>query len=172
MGQYFIVVNFDKKEYFEPYLKKMWEILSNNDIKLLAYLLFTDNIDGCGIIMSNVIDGWNGKKAKKVWGEYVKFKAGIKIKGKEVIYYAPKTKYLGRWCCDRIGIIGDYSEGSSNYNGMSYTEITEKFKNITEDVKKEFARVFPDLAKEIIPENWKDYYIRPDMVFSIQPIPP
>ncbi len=50
MGQYFLLVNEDKKEYVSPWAidggGKLWEWIAN--------------IDECGVITSLVLDGWGG----------------------------------------------------------------------------------------------------------------
>ena len=158
MGQYFIFVNFDKKEYFVPQLMKMSEILGNCDANLLAYLLFTNNLDGTSLIRSNNF-GWDDEKAREEWGDFEKIKVGDNS-----YIYIPKLKYLGRWCCDRIGIIGDYFYDATNYDGPSWEKIDKHYADITKELREEFERVFPEFAKNIKPK-----FIRLDMTISAQP---
>lgn len=48
MGQYFIIVNLDKKEYFVPTTLKLWEICANNSCRILPFLLRKSNEIGAG----------------------------------------------------------------------------------------------------------------------------
>jgi len=51
MGQYFLIVNLDKKEYIDPGnfgAAKLWEICVNNVSAFLAFLLRKSDEIGCG----------------------------------------------------------------------------------------------------------------------------
>jgi len=50
MGQYFIIVNIDKREFFTPSISKIWEICANNDCRPLPYLLAEPNKSGTVLI--------------------------------------------------------------------------------------------------------------------------
>jgi hypothetical protein len=95
MGQYFVLVNIDKKEYIEALFPKLWEWCVNNETKLLAFLLRSSNESGGGDIHK----------------EY---------------------KYAGRWAYDRLVLVGDYDK-----SGL-YHKALKEYKNITEDVIKEY----------------------------------
>ncbi|MEM2941405.1 MAG: hypothetical protein QW304_07655 [Thermoproteota archaeon] len=126
MGQYFLIVNIDKHEYVEPWVKKLWEICANNDIRILGYLLATNNPDGI----------------REIWTR------------------AKELKYFGRWCGDRIALVGDYADEATNYTGPSYEHVLQTFKDITEKVVEEFNQFIesPELSI-VLPK-----YIRPDIV--------
>ena len=122
MGQYFIIVNIDKKEWFKTKLVKLWEICVNRDIGVLAYLLATNNTDGTPLMWSEEENG-----------EYV-----IKV---------AKTKYFGRWCGDRIVVLGDYANEATNYR-IDHEEYPDwndildsaEWKNITQELFMEYEK--------------------------------
>ena len=122
MGQYFRVVNLDKREWFETPLVKLWEICANNEIGVLAYLLATNNPDGTPLA-KEAIKTRNGKLKPPKW-----------------------AKHFGRWCGDRIVVIGDYAEGATNYKiepGVypSYSELNgPTWRNITKELFEEYER--------------------------------
>ena len=137
MGQYFIIVNLDKKEYFKPNLLKLWEICANNDCRVLPYLLATNNPDGTIIMRSYDLPP---EEAKKKCEEETEYECVVEYHSKQWGYtiVRPKLKYFGRWCGDRVAVVGDYSDGATNYEGPSYEYIRDNFKDITEEVIKEF----------------------------------
>jgi len=134
VGQYFIIVNLDKKEYIKPAVLKLWEICANNDCRILPYLLATNNQDGTGLM-------------KAVKGELDEIKKKIDLHKYKILHYnkeykyaivEKRLKYFGRWCGDRIAVVGDYADVADNYDGPLYHEILEKFKDITKEAIKEF----------------------------------
>lgn len=76
MGQYFVLVNLDKKEVFEPYFMKFEEIVDGEGAKILAYLLATPEPDGTRL--------WKSGESLKYFGRW----AGDRV----MLYgeYAPK----------------------------------------------------------------------------------
>ena len=160
MGQYFRIVNLDKKEWIEP-PSKLWELCANNEVRMLGYLLATNNPDGTSVIK------WfdNPEEAKKQYGE-----------GFTVIHYDKKyghgygrikQEYFGHWCGDRIAVIGDYAPNyATNYTRdmPTFEELKEssEYKEITREVAEEF-NLFIEL-EELKVENSKA--ISPDMVIT------
>jgi len=108
MGQYFIIVNLDKREFFQPRLLKLWEICANNDCRVLPYLLAEPNKDG-----TVLIEWFTDEEGK-------------------IAYREKPTKYFGRWCGDRIVVAGDYGP-----SGL-YDEAQKSYKDITEELIEEF----------------------------------
>jgi len=160
MGQYFIIVNLDKKEYVEPTLLKLWEICVNDDIKVLAWLLATNNPDGTGILKSYYTG--DVEEAKKKCEEETKRECEpfyIDDRGRFIIMQ-PKLKYFGRWCGDRIALVGDYADLATNYNGPSFGLILHTYKDITKEVVEEY-NMFVGKEHEI-----KTTYIMPDIVIT------
>ena len=137
MGQYFIIVNLDKKEYFEPRLLKLWEICANNDCRVLPYLLATNNPSGTSV---RRIYDLPPEEAKRVCEEETGVECEVVHHSKDFDYTVvePKYKYFGRWCGDRIAVVGDYADQATNYDGPSFTHILETYRNITDEVVREF----------------------------------
>ena len=156
MGQYFIIVNLDKKEYIEPRLLKLWEICANNDVRILPYLLATNNPDGTDLMRSFKMRPEEVREKHPDWEPvYYNERYGYTIAKK-------KTEYFGRWCGDRIAVVGDYADEADNYDGPSFHHIEATFRNITEEAVKEFNEFIEldDLKIE------RSSYISPDMVVS------
>jgi len=136
MGQYFRIVNLDKKEWFATDWK-LWEICANNGVRMLGYLLATNNPDGTAVTkwFSSV------EEAKEKYGDKIEIIAC----GDGIVCGRLKTKYFGRWCGDRIAIVGDYAEEATNYKiipgtNPSFHELEEnpEWKNITKELIEEF----------------------------------
>ncbi len=156
MGQYFIIVNLDKKEYIKPSLLKLWEICANNDVRILGYLLATNNPDGTHLMRSFKMRPEEVREKYPDWEPvYYNEEYGYTIAKK-------KTKYFGRWCGDRIAVVGDYADEATNYDGPSYHHIEATFRDITEEAVKEFNE-FIELDELKIK---RPSYISPDMVVS------
>jgi hypothetical protein len=146
MGQYFVIANLDKRETFAGRGWKLWEICANNDIRVLGYLLATNSWDGTNIArifmnkqqLDSII-----KSIKDFLGddyEYDVVTTGYRD-GEPHGYVVPKLKYFGRWCGDRIAIIGDYADDgiATNAQGLpTYDEVIKEFTDITEGVYAEF----------------------------------
>jgi hypothetical protein len=144
MGQYFRIVNLDKKEWIRPDGLKLWELCAGNSVRMLGYLLATNNWDGTSIaklfFSKEQLDEIKKELESLGFGYEVYFVDEKNFRG----YVVPKLKYFGRWCCDRIVVLGDYADESTNYKvgvtGPSYHELNEnpEWKDITEEVEKEF----------------------------------
>jgi hypothetical protein len=145
LGQYFRIVNLDKKEWIEPDGCKLWEICANNSIRMLGYLCATDNWDG-----TSLVKFFFSEEELKKWEEYFRAQ-GFKFKvisitheedGRCHGYGIPEVKYLGHWCGDRIAVIGDYADQADNVKPdfPTWEELEEsgEWKNITDDVAREF----------------------------------
>jgi hypothetical protein len=144
MGQYFRIVNLDKKEWIEPDGWKLWELCANNSIRMLGYLLATDNWDGTHIAkhffskreLDELVEGYKaeGFEFKVIY---------LRGEGEDVHGFGiPVLKYFGRWCGDRIAIIGDYADQATNVKPdfPTFYELDEnlEWKNITHEVVREF----------------------------------
>ena len=152
MGQYFIFVNPDKKEYIVPDNGvKLWEIAVNfTSSGILAYLLADGEKDGTGLLTHT-----NDEKVKDQL-----IANGWKVFKEDELPYSGKywllemdTKYFGRWSGDRIVVAGDYG------NTKLYEIAQEQYKNITEEAYEEFYKfIGEDFAKR------NKGYLRPDYV--------
>ncbi len=106
MGQYFVVVNLDRREFLRFGAGKLREIVGCRDFGVLGYLLATDNVDGT------------------------------------VVGFMDEWEWFGRWCGDRIALVGDYAEDAKNFMkvGVSYEDVLEGFRDISDEVLREFYR--------------------------------
>jgi hypothetical protein len=147
MGQYFKIVNLDKREYVEGG-SKLWEWCANNEARLFPYLLATPNKDGTGEL--TYIDA--GEKIPAGWRKF----EHQDLEGKTCI--ETDTKYFGRWCGDRVVLAGDYAEGE--HEGLYKRVKKEGWTDITKELVGEFNR-FIGIEKLKV---GKTDYIMPDMV--------
>lgn len=118
MGQYHIVANLDKKEFFTPHQlglgAKQWEHFSGDaSIPQAIYLLIT---------------------ASPMRG------------GGDIIIRETDPSIVGRWVGDRVVVLGDYTEDSDmpsypNF-GSVYGE-TNHWTDISEQVATAFSEIFP-----------------------------
>jgi hypothetical protein len=149
MGQYFIIVNIDKKEYIDPPdSAKLWEICANNSVRMLAYLLATNDGDGAFIAkhffskeqFKEIIE-----RIKRELGEDYGFEIYCHDnKDCESGYVFPKLKYFGRWAGDRIVVLGDYAKPGFTPNFRPYFPLYRDVnpKNGWRDITKEVIREF------------------------------
>jgi len=149
MGQYFIIVNLDKKEYIDPPdAAKLWEICANNSVRMLAYLLATNNWDGTNIPKHFSSNGDKKKvisRIKKELGrdyEVEVHNVTCGENGECSGYVVPKLKYFGRWCGDRVVVLGDYADDATN-TGPDFPKYYDvlndpRWRDITDEVIREF----------------------------------
>ena len=77
MGQYFLIVNLDKKEYLHPHKLghglKLWEICANSCLNVLGFLLRQSNETGGGDIRRDYTNAgrWSGNRIVVI-GDYDK----------------------------------------------------------------------------------------------------
>lgn len=101
MGQYFKMVNPDKREFIEL-SAKLWELCANNDARILPYLLADGEKDGTGLV-----EYYNDGKGERQ-------------------YRWKETQFFGRWSGDKIVVAGDYGHsGLYDEAKNGYTDITE-----------------------------------------------
>lgn len=99
MGQYFKLINLDKKEQVIPWsikcVAKFYEWVYGEHLKLLAYLLRkSDELGGGDIITDNL----------------------------------KELKYCGRWAGDRVLLIGDYDSSKLWSKTENYVDISKELK--------------------------------------------
>lgn len=144
MGQYFKMVNLDKREYINPDSNKLWELCANNEARLLPWLLAKGPQDGTSLVcFPPETNTW----ATKEGTEKIIQAAGLQI-GRG------HFKTCGRWAGDRVLVVGDYDE-----SGL-YDLAKKEFKEIS-------AEVIPEFNEFIEIEKLKvggPGYIMPDMV--------
>lgn len=102
MGQYYILMNLDRGEYYKTRLVKEIEWLGSPELPVIPYLLHQSD-QGCG--GGDLICGDSCRK--KCPDRYNK----CSLYKREVDGFMPtrdlETKYHGRWAMDRIVLIGD-----------------------------------------------------------------
>ena len=157
MGQYFIIVNLDKREYIDPPdSAKLWEICANNSIRMLGYLLATNNWDG-----TNIAKLYFGRSQLESLIESIRRELGgdyeIEVYNitDESGFVVPKPKYFGRWCGDRIVVLGDYADQATNVKSdfPTYSEVRNdpSWTNITEGVIREFNWFIESEHLKVVP---------------------
>jgi hypothetical protein len=170
MGQYFRLANLDKKEWIEPDGWKLWELCANNSIRMLGYLLATDNWDGTSIARLFFSKKELSEVIERLRADGFEFKVvseegdGEEIRG----YGIPVLRYFGRWCGDRIAVIGDYADVAQNVKPdfPTFHELEEntEWKDITPEVEREF-NLFIELDELKVGAD-KSQNINPDMIIT------
>lgn len=140
MGQYFVLVDYDAKEYVNPHgirgMSKLSEILHNDSAGVLEFLtVLTD--DPSGVVTFR----FSSSGADEVgWvildedGEQVSL--GFGINATEEVW--PRT-VAGRWAGHRVALVGDYHSGERFPDLPKYEEIKETFTDITERVARDYG---------------------------------
>ena len=131
MGQYFIFVDTDKKEYIVPDSgAKLWEIASNfTGSGILAYLLADGNKDGTGLLTHTADEKAKDQLIASGWKVFEESDAPYS--GRYWIL-EKETGYFGRWSGDRVVVAGDY--GNTNL----YKIAQKQYKDITKEAYGEF----------------------------------
>jgi len=138
MGQYWIPVNLDKKEFIMPHKMgaglKIWEQLANHPgtgAALIVLCAAQREVRGGGDL--DMKDNWHGPE--RTFPEHNATPGPMPTSYPEI---AART--IGRWAGDRIAIVGDYAKDSDlapeHRAGSIYEECHEggSYVDITEDV--------------------------------------
>jgi hypothetical protein len=121
MGQYYRVVNHDRKEYIDPRYRKLTAIQANLS-GLLPYLLRESDGRGGG---DPTVPGSEAKAEDGAFNEKI-FREKV----------AERWPNEGRWAGDAISVVGDYSD-----TGLFETvECSGEWTEITDEVVKEAKR--------------------------------
>ena len=145
MGQYWLPVNLDKREYISPHALgaglKLWEQLASHPGTGTALLILTAAMPekrGGGDL--DLDENWHGpeRRAAMDAGEIDGGTPGPM----PATYPAIAKRTIGRWAGDRIAIIGDYAEDSdlapehhaSTISDHCRTEDNMSWTDITQDV--------------------------------------
>lgn len=158
MGQYFKLVNINKREYLHPHCcgdgLKFLEITTGGMPALLAYLLRQSNGGGGGDIplvseMAHMVKSCTedlkkpenqNEKSQEFYKHHIEHY-------KKALAFAKKIKYAGRWAGDRITLVGDYDD-SGLYNE------TAGMDNITHFVMEEYNEVVGDEESMLFAMEW------------------
>lgn len=156
MGQYWKVVNLDKKEYINPHKLgcglKLWEQLANHPgtgAALVILCAAMPTARGGGDF--DLDENWHGPERK-----FPEHNMGPGPMPED--YRAVAKRTIGRWAGDRIALLGDYAEEDDLKGPQSFTppeiyrRCTEpKYLDDEKDLKLEdlYADVSDDVARVI-----------------------
>jgi hypothetical protein len=174
MGQYWNLVNLDKKEYVDHYKvgcgAKLWEQLANHPSTGTALIILCAAMpEARGGGDFDLEDNWHGPE--RTFPEH-NGSPGPMPEDYEVI--ARRT--IGRWTGDRIAFVGDYAEDSdlpeefeaSKISGLCATpEEYERYEMADDGIKKEdlYTDISDDVCRVIehelngkfVGSGWKDF---------------
>lgn len=152
MGQYFILVNLDKREYVRAWGMKLWEWCANNEARLLPWLLARGPQDGT--TLCDFVPGIGKVPRDCVFRDGELFARTCEEAMKPIGKGYFKT--AGRWAGDRVVLVGDYDDSNL------FSEALESYRDITAEVVKEFNEFieYDDLKVTGLS------YARPDMMVS------
>lgn len=127
MGQYFLLMNFDKKEVVNPWDlgggAKLWEWCANKTAGVIPYLLRRSTGDGGGDV-GTALYYWSDKSRREQVNALPR-EEHAEAFDKEFDRLKATLQYAGRWADDRIALVGDYDE-SGDYSRADFTDITEE----------------------------------------------
>jgi len=147
MGQYWLPVNLDKKEFIQPHKLasglKLWEILANNHVGQALVILTAAHKEHRGGGDFDLDENWHGPE--RTFPEHNTSPGPMPRAYPQI---AKET--IGRWAGDRIAIVGDYAEdtdlpaefeASKIYGRCPYDEEEKDgrrdlYRDITDDVCK------------------------------------
>lgn len=116
MGQYWKLVNLDKKEFVDHYKvgcgAKLWEQLANNGTGQAMVILCAAMPEARGGGDFDLDENWHGPE--RTFPEY-----NAKPAPMPEDYQTIAARTIGRWAGDRIALVGDYAED---------TDLLKKFK--------------------------------------------
>jgi hypothetical protein len=138
MGQYWMVVNLDKKEFVDPHKLgtglKLWEQLANHPATGAALIVLCAAMpEARGGGDFDLDANWHGPERK--FPEHNMTPAPMPED-----YQAIAKRTIGRWAGNRISLVGDYAEDGDLPKKDKASKIYSKccagksFKDITEDV--------------------------------------
>jgi hypothetical protein len=158
MGQYWKVVNLDKKEYLDPHKLgaglKLWEQLANypgTGTALIVLCAAMPEARGGGDL--DLEDNWHGPE--RTFPEYNTSPARMPDAYPEI---AART--IGRWAGDRIALVGDYAEDGDlapeHHASTLYEQCGREgaFQDVTDDV---CAVIEHELGGKFVGEGWRDW---------------
>lgn len=111
MGQYWMAVNLDKKEFVHPHKlgcgMKLWEQLANQPSTGTALIVLCAAMPerrGGGDL--DLVDNWHGPE-READGKHAASPGPMPPTYQEIAH-----RTIGRWAGDRIAFVGDYAEDS------------------------------------------------------------
>lgn len=161
MGQYWKVVNLDKKEFVHPHQLgsglKLWEQLANHPgtgAALIILCAAMPQARGGGDF--DLDENWHGPERK--FPEH-----NVTPGPMPDDYQTVAARTIGRWAGDRIALIGDYAEDSDLPEVFKASEIygqcTEKDEGGTwTDVSADVCAVIEhELQGKFVGDGWRDF---------------
>lgn len=179
MGQYWLVVNLDKKEFIDPHKLgaglKLWEQLANHPgtgAALIVLLAAEREQRGGGDLDIDV--NWHGPEREfpkhnitpgPMPEGYILFDKDTHEVKESTLYPDIARRTIGRWAGDRIAIVGDYAEDSDLPDSpVPASKIYDKciegeFKDISDDV----CRVIEhELHGKFVGDGWREFKVMED----------
>jgi len=162
MGQYFMAVNLDKKEFINPHTLgaglKLWEILANEPgvgSALVVLCAAHREVRGGGDF--DLDENWHGPERTA--------EHNVTPGPMPEEYQAVAHRTIGRWAGDRIALVGDYAERSDLPDEFE----AEKIYGYTNGDEPEWTDVSDDVAKVIEHElnghyegdGWRNWVNKP-----------
>ena len=155
MGQYFIPVNLDKKEFIMPHKLasglKLWEQLAGSGVGQALVILQAAHREQRGGGDLDLKENWHGPE--RVMSEYPTSPGPMPED-----YATVARRTIGRWAGDRVVLVGDYAEDSDlpEYPNFSklYSEAQDNWEDVTDDV----CRVIEhELNGEFTGTGWREF---------------
>jgi len=149
MGQYWLVVNLDKKEYVHPHKLgaglKLWEQLAASPGTGAALI----------ILCAAMPESRGG-------GDFAT------ADSEDASYEAVASRTIGRWAGDRVALVGDYAKdedlaaehhAKTLYNRCNAVDaegnaITSEFTDVSDDVAKVIEH---ELGGKFVGEGWREF---------------
>jgi len=157
MGQYWLPVNLDKKEFIQPHKLasglKLWEILANNHVGQALVILTAAHKEHRGGGDFDIDANWHGPERT-----FPEHNISPGPMPREYPQIAKET--IGRWAGDRIAIVGDYAEDTDLPAEFEASKIYEKcgeprgYKDITDDVCKVIEH---ELCGKFKGDGWREF---------------
>ena len=158
MGQYWIPVNLDKKEYIDPHKLgtglKLWEHLANHPgtgAALIVLMAAMPEPRGGGDF--DMDENWHGP-------ERTIPPHNISPGPMPENYSSIAKRTIGRWAGDRIALIGDYAD-STDLTGFDAKKVSEGCFNEEEgylDITENVCKVIEhELCGKYIGDGWREF---------------
>jgi hypothetical protein len=161
MGQYWVLVNLDKKEYVNQYNvgcgAKLYEQLANAGVGQAMVILCAAMPEARGGGDFDLEENWHGPE--RTFPEYNGSPGPMPED-----YSTIARRTIGRWAGDRIALVGDYAEDTDLPKRFTASKIWEKCnpdaKNGYTDVSEDVARVIEhELNGKFTGTGWKDFVL-------------
>ena len=156
MGQYFIYVNPDKREFIQPDGgNNLWELCADiSNAGILPYLLADGEKDGTPLLDGTRSEEKRDEMLKSDWRVFQE----DEFDGRKFWVMEKETRFFGHWSGDRIVVAGDY--GHTKLYDLIMREQEPGWTDITKEAYEEFY--------EFLGFKPKNHPINPDMVITAE----